>query len=260
MMSILKSIINTAIKKVASEISTVLSKKTSSFRKALTLWKLSPESESIHCFMTNTRTVQKERFQTPLYNREDSIAQGLVVSEIERVFSHKIESHYHLSPSTFKSIPELRENIILIGGPVNNSISKELLADTVCHNLNFSFDLSVENRDLHYLDTNSVSKIVKPIQQKHDNFTDWGVLLNIRNPWSDSHRLIALMGCNGLATLAISKSLKTSMFEKIRKQIKHYDEYAIIVRCSGLWSNKDLRLNSSDIHYEEVIPLNTWHQ
>lgn len=259
MMSLLKSIITTIIKKVASEIGAVFSRKTASFRKALTLWKLSPEATSIHCFITNSQAVQKERFQTPLYNREDSIAQGLVVSELERVFSNRIEAHYHMSPIKFKSIPELRENLVLIGGPVNNSISSELLSDTVCHNLNFSFDLSVENRDLHYLDANSVSKILKPIQQKHNNFTDWGVILNIRNPWSDSHRLIAFMGCNGLSTLAAAKSIKTQL-DKIRKQIKQYDEYAIIVRCSGLWTNKDLRLNSSDIHYEEVIPLNTWHQ
>lgn len=197
-------------------------------------------------------------YQTPLYNREDSIAQGLVVSEIEKQLSNRIAASYFMSDENFENKKEIMETLILIGGSVNNSISRELLKKDVCEGLNFNFDLTKSNRNLTYTDKNGINQIKEPKAKENDIFMDYALILNIRNPWCTSKRLIAIMGCNGLGTYGAAKYIHSGKYLENRiKDIIEFDEYAILISCKGLWKEEKLHLPNDQIFLEDIIKLQT---
>ncbi len=254
-MSIVDKIIDSFAKKLGTGLYSAFSKYFRNSRIIHSFWKLSNENARLHSYITNTDYVMKNEFNAPLFNREDAIAQGLAVAEFERLFSFKKTADYSVAPKHFKQNDTgVMDDLILLGGPVYNSISGAILTDTACSYRNIYFD-SAANRDLHFKDDDGAPQVLQPVNNGRGYFTDYGIIVNVGNPWSKGHRVIGLMGCNGLGTYAAAKYLHSGKYRETMSKVKKADEYVIIVKCKGLWENEHLQVMPESIVLERVLKL-----
>ena len=133
-----------------------------------------------------------------------------------------------LDMSTFSSPLDIIEtkdinktgDLILLGGPFHNSLTRLFFGLTKENtNIPFYFDtFEGEEATLFYKNYDDVEyKKVKPIKDPIGNYycEDYGLIINIRNPYDSSKRIISLMGCRSIgvlgATLAFTKFNKKIM-------------------------------------------------
>lgn len=125
----------------------------------------------------------------------------------------------------------LNDNLVLIGGPYHNCVTRELVFNGK-NNLPLSFD---DNANLTVLDGNNVL-VYKPetggdVAHYYEN--DYGIIMNIKNPNDTSKRIISFIGCRSIGCLGAADYFLEKQSEFSRQIKRNDEEYAVIVRCSG---------------------------
>ena len=131
-------------------------------------------------------------------------------------------------------------DLILLGGPFHNVLTKLFFGlSKERSNVPFYFDtFEGEEATLFYKETpNGEYKTVKPIKDPVGNYycEDYGLIMNIKNPYNPEKRIISIMGCRSIGVLGGTIAF-TSMNKEMLKNIE-FDEYAVIIRCFGEQNN-----------------------
>ena len=135
------------------------------------------------------------------------------------------------------------KDLILLGGPFHNILTKlffGLVKDKT--NLPLYFDtFEGEEATLFYKENGANEyKTAKPLKDMVGNYysEDYGLIINIKNPYNPSKRVIALMGCRSIGVLGATLAF-TTFNKEIFKKVKD-DQYAVIVKCYGDRNNVDI--------------------
>lgn len=184
--------------------------------------------KDINCITANTGYYDQGELVTLGYVFE-YMAVGELRVAFKKLFKH-IDISAKMSPLDFGDarMSDLKSNLILIGGPFHNSITRELLFSGK-FNFPFRYD---DDANLHHDNGDGTSDVYKPQQSNlNNNFyeLDYALIINIRNPKMPSKRLIALIGCRSIGCYGAAYFLSHEL-KKLHKVIKD-DEYAIVVRC-----------------------------
>ena len=184
--------------------------------------------KDVNCITANTGQYDENELVTLGY-----VFEYIAVGELRVAFKNlfkNIDISVKMSPVEYADIHmhDIKSNLILIGGPFHNSVTREMLFSGK-FDFPFNFD---DDANLYHDNGDGTKDVYKPRQSDLKNKffeLDYALIVNIRNPKMPSRRLIALIGCRSVgcygAAYFISHKLK-----KLKKVIKD-DEYAIVVRC-----------------------------
>lgn len=189
------------------------------------------DENEFKCFTANP-----DCYVTDEHVRLGYVFEYMAVGEIEHYFKKiykKAKFSTMMSPITFAKIREkyLRTNLIIIGGPIHNQVAKKLLEKK---EIPFQFD---SDSNLLFLKNGVVNK--KYIPEKTavegcDYFQkDYALIINAKNPWDNSKRIIALMGCRSLGCYGASLFLCNEIYKCKNSSRIRDDEYALVVSCYG---------------------------
>lgn len=184
--------------------------------------------KDINCITANTGQYDEGELVTLGYVFE-YIAVGELRVAFKNLFKH-IDISAKMSPMEFGDVHlrDLKSNLILIGGPFHNSVTRELLFSGK-FDFPFRYD---DDANLYHDNGDGTCDVYKPQQSNlNSNFyeLDYALIINIRNPKMPSKRLIALIGCRSIGCYGAAYFLSHKL-KSIHKEIKD-DEYAIVVRC-----------------------------
>lgn len=156
-----------------------------------------------------------------------------------------VDMETHPCPLKVNEISKIdkTKDMILLGGPFHNILTKlffGLSKDNT--NLPLYFDtFEGEEATLFYKENNTDEyKTAKPLKDQVGNYycEDYGLIINIKNPYNPKKRIIALMGCRSIGVLGATLAF-TAYNKEIFKKVKD-DEYAVIVKCYGDRNNVDV--------------------
>lgn len=206
-----------------------------SFKKILRFDFPEPEQPSIHFVTANTGHYDGEEMVTLGY-----IFEYMSVGEIKACFS-KLYSPYpsmttNMSPEHFESVKlkDLKQNLVLIGGPFHNRITGALLARMV--NCPFHYD---SDATLVYTSPEGKEDRFTPLAYDPDGVSgekpyfesDYCLIMNIKNPWDSSKRVILISGCRSVGCYGGAVYLSSRLSELRKKDLA--DEYALVIQCDG---------------------------
>jgi hypothetical protein len=152
----------------------------------------------------------------------------------------------HVYSSNF-SADFAKDNICVIGGPVNNQISKQLLTF-------FKGKITFDNND----NLIAFGKTYSPEYGLDDKCTiDYGILIQVSNPLFSDARTIAFMGCETFGVLAASLAASNRLDgREARREIERRlgfsrffrrPSYVAVVSCNVL-DNDIVGIRLEDIH------------
>lgn len=191
--------------------------------------------KDVNCITANTGHYDEGELVTLGYVFE-YIAVGELRVAFKQLFKH-IDIGVKMSPAEYGEMhmSDLKSNMILIGGPFHNCVSRELLFSGK-FDFPFSFDddanLYHDDANLYHDNGDGTHDKYEPKQSDLNNKfyeLDYALIVNIRNPKMPSKRLIALIGCRSVGCYGAAYFLSHKL-SKLKKIIKD-DEYAIVVKC-----------------------------
>ena len=109
---------------------------------------------------------------------------------------------------------------------------------------------------LFYKGKDEEYKTAKPLKDKLGDFycEDYGLIINIKNPYNPEKRIIALMGCRSIGVLGATYAF-TKFNNETLKSVKN-DEYAVIVKCHGDRSNLDIERGITYVDQVKIESIN----
>jgi hypothetical protein len=168
--------------------------------------------------------------KTAILAGPDADAANTLVATIGLIYPKALVSHVYSSalPKEF-----YKENLIVVGGPVNNTCSK-LVLDQVKEMIHFDgFQLF-----------DSTGQYSATYDENDNALVDYGIVLRISNPFDPTKDLILVAGCDtygvlGAATLISLKEEVSKQRSSIQKMLgfKNFfskKNYYAIVQCSVL--------------------------
>ncbi len=187
------------------------------------------EKLDLNCFTANTGQYDEEERVTLGYVFE-YMAAGEMRASFKKLYK-EAEMKVKMSPEEYTSVQkrDVSQDLLLIGGPFHNSITRELVMNGR-NGLPFYFDEDAnliyegkEGRDVY------CPELSGGANQYFEN--DYALILNIRNPLKKGKRILAFMGCRSIgcygAAYYIAHCLKT-----LKRRVKG-DEYAVVIRVEG---------------------------
>lgn len=198
-------------------------------RRKLTRLKIGSEDDDIICFTANSGHYDESELVTLGYVFE-YIAIGELRVSLKELFKG-VEVSARMSPEDFGAIKprDLRSDLILIGGPFHNSVTRKIIFGNDAFPFHFEEDagLVYEGEEGREVYTPEESESNRRFYEK-----DYALIVNVRNPYAPKKkRVIALMGCRSIGCLAAGVFLSTKL-KKFHRTVKD-DEYAIVVKCEG---------------------------
>ncbi len=191
---------------------------------------------SIHFITANTGCYDENELVTLGF-----IFEYMSVGEIKSFFS-KLYAPYpemttNMSKEHFNDIKrkEIKENLVLIGGPFHNSVTGALL--NKMENCPFHYDLS----DATLVYTPPTGEEVRFTPRMYDPSAESGnksyfegdycLIMNVKNPLDSSKRIILISGCRSVGCYGGAVYLSTKLSEI--KKMTQSDEYALVIQCDG---------------------------
>ena len=192
---------------------------------------INDDFSNVVCYTANPNQYDKEEYADLGYPFEH-MAIGEINSMFRYVYKINKSLPYKMARIDFENYPieEFYNNLILIGGPVHNSITKNLVFSNDVR-LPFSYD---ENNNLVYSTGNNEITNYKAVISKGDDKyfeKDYALILNIKNPKDKDKRIILISGCRSIGCYGGASFLSNNLKEI--KNIVKDQEYAIIVECEG---------------------------
>lgn len=198
------------------------------------------EKFNVQCFIANSGKYDGEE-KVYLGYPFEYMAAATINSYLELVIKN-IDMNTTPCPLQVSSITKIDKttDLILLGGPFHNILTKAFFGlSKERTNVPFYFDtFEGEEATLFYKETkDSEYKTVKPQKDPIGNYycEDYGLIINIKNPYNPQKRIIAIMGCRSIGVLGGTIAF-TSMNKEMLKNIE-FDEYAVIIKCFGEQNN-----------------------
>jgi len=217
----------------------------SSYKKKL---KLKNNALTLNCFTANPNSHDNNEYVNLGY-----VFEYMSVGEIRSTWSKYYKNfamNVQMSDLNYDNVRKkhLSSDLLLIGGPFHNQVTKELLFNTNS-SLPFSFD---DDASLVYTSEDGQQKKYTPILSKGTNQyfeSDYALIVNVRNPLNTEKRLIAIIGCRSVGCYGGAVFLSKYMSKIKNKNLS--DEYAIVIKCDG--EEEDI---VSDPELVDVVNLN----
>ena len=204
------------------------------FRKSSHL-KLDDNKLFMRCFYANSNRVDEEEHVLLGYPFE-YMASASVGTYLNIMSNNKADIISSPSPINKEdAIKEYRENILLLGGPNHNTVTSYFFGLKEGHtNLPFYYaSYQGEDATLFYKDGDTIKTFVPKKHSSGDYYAeDYGLILNVKNPFNPEKRIIALIGCRSIGVLGAA-AFFTEHNKKLRKITKNMDEYAVVIECHG---------------------------
>ena len=158
-------------------------------------------------------------------------AAGELGSTMNKLYGPNLKISTAMSKPHFSyTYGELDTNLILIGGPFHNCVTRNFL-ERMGNSWPFRFE---EDATLVYTDpTGKLPQqrfTPKVVDGKYYG-EDYALIMNVKNPYDPAKRVIFIAGCRSIGcyggAIFLSQQLK-----ELRKKAP-WDEYALVVSCSG---------------------------
>lgn len=204
--------------------------KANTYKKLMRLSVKDASKSSLKFVAANTAQQDAEELVTYGFVFEYRAA-GELGSTLAKLYGRDFKISTTMSKPTYDySYAQLDTNLIVIGGPFHNAVTREFLrrmGDT----LPFHYE---EDASLAYTDPanpqNTRRFTPKVIDQKYYG-EDYALIMNVRNPLNPEKRVIFISGCRSIGcyggAIFLSQQLK-----EIKGKVKS-DEYAVVVSCCG---------------------------
>lgn len=158
-------------------------------------------------------------------------AAGELGSTINKLYGPNLKIKTVMSKNEFSyTYGELSSNIILIGGPFHNCVTRNFL-ERMGASWPFHFE---SDATLVYTDPEGKlpTRRFTPLEVDKSYYgEDFALIMNVKNPYNPEKRVIFIAGCRSIGcyggAIFLSQQLK-----EIRKKAP-WDEYAVVVSCSG---------------------------
>ena len=199
-------------------------------RKYKQILRYSPDDEKIVCFTANPGKYDYSECVKLGYVFE-YMSLGVIMNSLKKIYKD-IDFITMMSELDYADIRKknLKRNLILIGGPFHNSVTRQLLFSNNI-NMPFSFD---EDANLIYTDEKGKeTRFCPEISNGEKKFfeKDYALIINIKNPLVSTKRILSIMGCRSVGCYGAALFLCNNI-HNIKKEIVD-DEYAIVISCDG---------------------------
>ncbi len=188
------------------------------------------ENIKLNCFTANTGHYDDSELVTLGYVFE-YMAVGELIPAFRTLYKG-LQMNVKMSDESYVKSEYVRNDLLLIGGPFHNAITRELLFNGT-NGFPFSFDADA---NLTYEKKGGGSETFYPrvssgngTSRYYEN--DYALIVNIKNPRNTDKRLIAIIGCRSIGCYGAAMYLSSHL-----KDIKHLiddDQYAIVINCEG---------------------------
>jgi hypothetical protein len=93
---------------------------------------------------------------------------------------------------------KLEDDIVLVGGPISNSLTKRLMQDA-------GLPLTFVNHTL--VNTRQKKEYLARFDERNDCVEDYGLVIKARNPYNEKSEFMLIAGCYGYGTYAASRAI-----------------------------------------------------
>lgn len=183
---------------------------------------------------------------TGQYDGEEMVTLGYIfeymsVGEIKaffsKIFAPNPQMTTTMSLERFTDIKrkDIKQNLVLIGGPFHNSVTGALL--NKMENCPFRYDLT----DATLIFTTPSGEEVRYTPKMYDPSAESGMrsyfendyclVMNVKNPLDSSKRIILISGCRSVGCYGGAVFLSSQLTQA--KKLVQSDEYALIIQCDG---------------------------
>ncbi|MBS9718493.1 hypothetical protein ACFFUT_09120 [Pseudohalocynthiibacter aestuariivivens] len=198
---------------------TVLAVRLSRTFSAKRIWRLKKPEELVICISTSAKTITETyiRFSSGLGQIR---ALAILMPSLSQAYRDIDTQRIMMSDDEIGDRAE--QDLIILGGPKNNRIAKEIL--DMAKN-----EIPVELLEpaLKWKDASSIEEFV-PLYENDDVSTDFGLILRIRNPHNPKKTIVLLAGTHTYGTTAAARYFVTEM-NKIR--FLFYGDFVAVVKA-----------------------------
>ncbi len=193
------------------------------------------DAPDINCFTANPGIRDTEELVELGYVFE-YMSIGEIKSEFTKILPSDSSINVYMSNLRFEKISPtlLKNNLVIIGGPFHNSITRDLFSKI--QNLPFHFE---DDASLVYTyEDGKIDKFTPNLYDPNENKdkhsfydNDYALILNVKNPYAQGKRIILIAGCRSVGCYGATVYLTEHLYD-IKKQIDS-DEYALVITCNG---------------------------
>ena len=151
-------------------------------------------------------------------------------------YNKNTEIDLKIGPLSVKQIGDcnLTCNTIIYGGPFHNLITGQVFGLTKqYHTIPFYFDyFGEEAAALYHIGEEDNPFVPTMNAEKTFYANDYGMIINIVNPYNSKKRIIAFIGCRSIGVYGASLYF-TQNAKELKKKTKKMKNYVAVVKCSG---------------------------
>ena len=178
--------------------------------------------QRVEIVLTTAPEVSAKEFSTLVFPAEAAAA-----SEVQSYLTKNLNSDCRINFSANFSPTKFDRNLVVIGGPLHNSVTSTLL-DKIKNQSGFVFDghrITLADGALYE------ATVRAKAGAQDDILTDFGVVLHTRNPLSPDSYITLLLGSRTYGCLAAARALLHNETKQFAQMVSKFDEYGAVVSC-----------------------------
>jgi len=192
MVAILTAVIHVLLTFVATALAAIAQQRLPGRRR----WRLHDPSHAVICISTSA-SIDTGEYMRHTSGVGQAIALGMVAASLHKAYPGRSPQHVHLSEEPLAD--RLESDLILLGGPKNNKVTRMMLAALQTRLpvsvLDRTFVWSTGATELRYLGQS----------RKQSVYTDYGLVIHVRNPKKPATTLVMLIGCHTYGVVAAAR-------------------------------------------------------
>lgn len=192
------------------------------------------ENTFFRCYYANSGLVDSEEATGIGYHFE-YMSHANMVNYLLSI-NKNVEIDSKIGPLFVKDIGKyhLTSNVIIYGGPFHNLITGLVFGLTKeYHNVPFYFDYyGEEAAALYHVGDEQKPYVPSMNPDKTYYSNDYGIIINVVNPYNTKKRIIAFIGCRSIGVYGASFYF-TNSAKELKKRTKGMENYVAIVKCGG---------------------------
>lgn len=189
------------------------------------LWQLKDHTNLVICTATSTKMDESE-FHTPATGIGQVRALALIVTSLNRAYKNVKIKNVLLSDDQIHS--QIENDLILLGGPKHNRITKHLLNTD---NLSIIVD-QTENSIIWKANSDQILRF-EPLIEDKTIIRDFGLIIRMKNPFSSSRSTVLLFsGGYTYGVIAAARYFTENMYKETIKRKETNKNIVAIVSCS----------------------------
>lgn len=210
-----------------------------------------PEDSSLKFITANSTQKDNEELVTYGYVFEYRAA-GELGSTLAKLYGRKYKISTSMSkPKYDYSYGQLDTDLILIGGPFHNAVTREFFR-RMGDSLPFHYEPDSSLVYTDPADPNNTHTFAPKVIDERYYGEDYALIMNVKNPINPDKRVIFISGCRSIGCYGGAIFL-SQQIKELKGKIES-DEYAVVVSCCG--DEEDLNARPKlckcfplDIHY-----------